>query len=183
MRVLLVSVALVALVGCSSNHGSGELARLRRTAALDPCPVTATLSAKLPNLTLRCLGTGPRVQLRGLVGLPTLVNVWGSWCAPCQREVPALQAVYAAAHGRLRVLGVDTEDDQASALDFAAHVGMRYPSVVDDDGAFIRALGKNATPMTLFLDAAGDVLHTKYGQFHGLADIKLQLRHYLGLQV
>jgi hypothetical protein len=89
--------------------------------------------------------------------------------------------VYAAADGRLRVLGVDTEDDRASALDFATHVGMKYPSVIDDDGSLIRALGRNATPMTLFVDAAGAVVHTKYGQFKNLADIKSQVRRYLGV--
>jgi thiol-disulfide isomerase/thioredoxin len=173
---------LLALVGCTgkSSH-SIEIDRLRRTAHLDSCPTTTATSARLPNLVLSCLGAGPRVRLTGLTGTATLVNVWGSWCAPCQREVPALQSVYAGAHGNLRVLGVDTEDDHASALDFAAHAGMTYPSVIDDEGSFIRALGRNATPMTLFVDTNGAVVHTKYGQFRDLADIKSQLQRYLGI--
>src|SRR5947208_15382273 len=170
---LAAGALLLALVGCSSHPG--EIERLRKAAALDRCPATQSgATARLPNLVFDCLGSGPRVHLAGLTGAPSLVNVWGSWCGPCQREVPALESVYAAAQGRLRVLGVDTEDDHASALDFAAHVRMRYPSVVDDEGSFIRAIGRKATPMTLFVDASGAVVHTKYGQFRNADDIKKQ---------
>ena len=177
---LAAGVLLLALAGCSGH--SSEIDRLRKAAALDRCPATqATGSARLPNLVLNCLGDGPRVHLAGLSGIPTLVNVWGSWCVPCQREVPALESAYDAAKGRLHVLGVDTEDDHASALDFAAHVGMKYPSVVDDNGAFLRGLGHNATPMTLFVDATGAVVHTKLGPFKNLADIKSQVQQYLGV--
>ena len=178
VRVALV-LALIALVGCSSH--SSEIDRLRMRAGLDRCPATqAPGAAKLPRLVLSCLGAGPKVQMSGLVGTPTLINVWGSWCAPCQKEVPALQAVHAAAPGRLRVLGVDTEDDQASALDFAAHVGMTYPSVVDDNGTFLRSFGKNATPMTLFVDAGGVVVHTKLGEFKG-TELKEDVQRFLGV--
>jgi thiol-disulfide isomerase/thioredoxin len=171
---------LMALVGCSAHHS--EISRLRETAALDPCPATtAQTAARLPDLALTCLGDGPRVHLAGLTGTPMIVNVWATWCGPCQREVPALQSVYAAAQGRLRVLGIDTEDDHPSALDFAAHVGMKYPSVVDDNGAFIRSLGRNRTPMTLFVDAKGAVVHTQLGQFKSLASLKAQVRQYLGV--
>jgi thiol-disulfide isomerase/thioredoxin len=177
-----VVLSLLLLVGCSgkSAHNS-DIDRLRRTAHLDTCPTAGATAAHLPHLVLDCLGDGPRVHLAGLTGTATLVNVWGSWCGPCQREVPALQTLYSATHGRLRILGVDTEDDHASALDFAAHVGMTYPSVVDDNGTFIRALGRNATPMTLFVNGEGAVVHTKYGQFHDLADIKNQVQRYLGV--
>jgi cytochrome c biogenesis protein CcmG/thiol:disulfide interchange protein DsbE len=184
LRLAVGVLLALSLIGCTSKH-TGEIDRLRMAADLDPCPTipSSDAGAKLPDLTLGCLGDGPRVRLQGLRGVPTLINVWGSWCAPCQREVPELQSVYAAAHERYRLIGVDTEDDHASALDFAAHVAMKYPSVVDDDGTFIRALGRKATPMTLFVDASGAVVHTKLGEFKNLADIKAQMHRYLGITV
>jgi thiol-disulfide isomerase/thioredoxin len=177
---LAVLAVVLALAACTTRPG--EIERLRRVANLDRCPATQSQgSARLPDLVLNCLGAGPRVHLRGLVGTPTLVNVWGSWCGPCQREVPVLESIYAAARGRLRIVGVDTEDAHASALDFAAHVGMKYPSVVDDEGSFIRTVGRNATPMTLFVDASGHVVHTRYGPFHSAAEITADVRQYLGV--
>jgi thiol-disulfide isomerase/thioredoxin len=130
-------------------------------------------------LTLPCLGGGSDVALTGLTGRPALVNVWASWCGPCQKEVPALQSVYAAAHGRLRVLGVDIEDSDGSALDFAAHAAMHYPSVVDRQGDVLRRLGFNGPPVTVFLDAAGHVVHKQSGPFRDAADLRAQVNRYL----
>src|SRR4051794_33737044 len=179
VRLALV-MALVALVGCTS-HSTSELDKLRLRAGLDRCPATQSQgTAKLPHVVLSCLGAGPRVHFSGLVGTPTLINVWGSWCGPCQREVPALQSVYTSAQGKLRVLGVDTEDEHGSALDFAAHVGMRYPSVIDDDGTFLRSFGKKATPMTLFVNAKGAVVHTKLGPFKS-NELQQDVQRYLGV--
>jgi cytochrome c biogenesis protein CcmG/thiol:disulfide interchange protein DsbE len=175
-----LALALVALVGCTSKNSS-EIDRLRLRAGLDRCPATQRqTTAKLPHVVLSCLGNGPRVNFAGLLGTPTLINVWGSWCLPCQEEVPALQALHVAAADKLRVLGVDTEDEHGSALDFAAHIGMKYPSVVDDNGTFLRSFGKSATPMTLFVDAAGVVVHTKLGPFKD-TELTQDVQRYLGV--
>jgi thiol-disulfide isomerase/thioredoxin len=148
---------------------------------LDDCPpgTYAGGSAQLPSLTLPCLGGGNTVTLTGLTGKPALVNIWGSWCIPCQREVPALQAVYAAVKGEATVLGVDMEDRDNSALDFAKHVGMRYPSVVDRNGDVLRRLGFAGAPSTVFLDASGAVVYKQVGQFKDAADLKAKVRRYL----
>lgn len=185
LRRVVLALLVVAVAAACTKAGadSAEITRLRAVAGLDPCP-PAMLSSPgdLPDTSLDCLGGGPAVAIADLRG-PLLVNVWGSWCLPCQREVPALQQVYAAGHGRVSILGVDFEDSSASALDFAAHARMKYPSVVDDDGTFTRALGRFTTPMTLFVDGAGHIVHTKYGQFHGVAEIRSDVRQWLGVSV
>ena len=184
--VVMVGVAVTA--GCTSSKPSGDdLERLRLAAHLDPCPTTDASAPSadhgLPDLTFDCLGDGPKVPLADLRGSPVLVNVWGSWCGPCQREVPALQRVHTEAKDRVLVLGVDTEDSDASALDFAAHADMTYPSVVDESGTFHRALGRSTVPMTLFVNSEGEVVHTSYGQFHGADDIRTQVARYLGVHL
>jgi thiol-disulfide isomerase/thioredoxin len=136
----------------------------------------------LPSIRLACLGPGPDVHLEALRG-PMLVNVWGSWCLPCQREVPALQAFYAKAKGRVGVLGIDINDSSGSAQDFAGHVGMTYPSVVDDDSV-IRGHGPfvfSGPPMTVFLDASGRVVHVERQPFRKLAQIEQLVSTYLGV--
>ena len=188
VAVIAVCCALaVAGCGSSTSGSSAAIKRLRDKAHLDLCPTTdssaASASHGLPNLTFGCLGNGPKVELSALRGAPTLVNVWGSWCGPCQREVPALQRIHADAGDKLRILGIDTEDSDASALDFAAHAGMTYPSVVDESGTFHRALGRSTVPMTLYVDSDGELVHTSYGQFHGVEDIKSQVQQYLGVSL
>lgn len=113
--------------------------------------------APLPELTLPCLDGAGNVALAGLTGVPTVVNLWASWCGPCRQEIPAFQRLHEAAGGRLRVLGVATEDSDARARSFATDAGVTYPSVADPTGRLRRALGRQALPVTVFVTAAGRI--------------------------
>ena len=158
-----------------------DLAPVRTAAALQPCP--AGLGPELPALVLPCLGGGPDVDVRSAApGRPTLVNVWATWCAPCVDEVPELVELAARAGDRLAVVGVLTEDPAANGLEFARQYGMRYPSVVDEQGDLRRALSPGV-PVTLFLDAQGRVVHTKRGPFAGRADVDALVREHLGVEL
>jgi len=154
---------------------------LRAAVALEPCP--AGLGAELPDLTLPCLGGGPPVDLRSAPpGRPTLVNVWGSWCAPCADEMPDLVAFHDRARERVGLVGVLTTDTLQRGLAFSRDFGVRYPSVVDDDGEVLRAFPPGP-PVTLFLDAGGRVVHTRSGAFADLAEIEELVAEHLGVSL
>jgi len=195
LPVLLVFLALA--VGCSSSSPSSftpdfpkppSYDQLVAKAALDPCPASASTHPhkSLPNLTLPCLGDGPAVHLSGLSGTPTVLNIWGSWCGPCQAETRYLSTVYDAAKGKVRFLGVDTEDDPKSALDFAPHVSppMHYPQVVDKNKQVLIGLNTpSAVPTTVFVDASGRVAHVTHLPYHSAAALRADIRRFLGVTV
>lgn len=158
-----------------------DLVGLRAAAALDACP--AGLGPELPDLVLPCLGGGPAVDLRAAPpGRPTLVNVWGSWCGPCAEEIPDLVAFRALAGERVGLVGVLTTDTQQRGLAFSRDFGMHYPSVVDDDGAVLRAF-RPGPPVTIFLDAQGRVVHTRSGKFTDLAELRALVAEHLGVRL
>jgi len=95
------------------------------------------------------------VRLAALSGVPTVVNLWAAWCAPCRKEAPAFQRLHVVAGDRVQVLGVLTEDTERDALDAAAHLGIHYPSVVDADGRLLDHSGVRALPVTYFVAASG----------------------------
>ncbi|MGN6474540.1 MAG: TlpA family protein disulfide reductase [Mycobacteriales bacterium] len=192
LRLLIVAAAVVALGGCSSSstpvggdqHQENIHARLVSKAHLEPCPSSSASAAPrgLPNVTLACLGNGPAVHLAGLTGKPTVVNVWGSWCIPCQAEAAVLSSVFDADRGRVRFLGVDTADDVNSALDFGTHVSppVRYPSVVDPDKKVLLGLARSpGPPLTAFISAAGAVVHVKVGPYTNAAVLRSDIATYL----
>lgn len=157
------------------------LAPLRTRAALTACPTG--ISTALPKLTLACLGGGPPVSLQGKPsGLPTLVNVYGSWCGPCQKEMPLLATFSKQSAGRVSLLGIDTEDDERLALLFARDVGQTWNAVIDVDGVVMRKYA-SGPPVTLFLDEAGAVVHAKIGAFKDLAELKALTAQYLKVSV
>jgi thiol-disulfide isomerase/thioredoxin len=192
----LLSIALLlAITACSGGGGSHDglppgpsHAELVAQANLDPCPPSAAgghVAHALPDVTLPCLGNGPAVRLAGLRGVPTVVNIWGSWCTPCQAEAKYLATVYDALKPRVRFLGVDTEDSSDSALDFAPHVTppMRYPSVVDDAKKVLVGLDLfSAVPSTVFVDAAGHVVHKEAVAYGSAAQLREDIARYLGVR-
>ena len=153
-----------------------DLAPIRHKAALPPCPTS--LGPAFPALTVPCLGGGPAVALRGAgTGRPTLVNVYGSWCGPCQEEMPVLRAFHDALPA-VDLIGIDTEDEAVHALLFAIDVEQNWPAAVDDDGVFVRAFG-GAVPQTLFLDGTGKVVHVQKGGYPSVARLKADVLRYL----
>lgn len=158
-----------------------RVAELRAAADLEPCP--GGLGPELPDLVLPCLGGGDDVDLRSAApGRPTLVNVWATWCPPCVEEVPDLVAFAEKAGERVALVGVLTQDSPTSGLEFARQFGVRYPSVVDEQGDVFRAF-RPGPPVTLFLDPEGRVVHKRSGKFTDLAEIEALVARHLGVRV
>lgn len=187
-RVLGLVVVLLALAGAvlygtrsapgpTPQRSAVDLGPLRAKAALTACP--GGLSKELPDLVLPCLGGGPDVPLRGApTGVPTLVNVYGSWCTPCQEEMPVLVAFSRRAGSKVALVGVDTVDDPRLALLFAHDVGQTWPAVVDDNKSVLVKYA-SGPPVTLFLDGAGAVVHVKTGPFRSVAALQADVQQYL----
>ncbi len=99
------------------------------------------------------------VDVRGKV---VVVNVWGSWCAPCVAEVGDLQKAWdevQAAGQPVQFVGIDFREDAARGAAFVRTRKVTYPSLSDESGVLILALqGKAPTiPTTLVLDTEGRI--------------------------
>jgi len=123
---------------------------------------------------------GDPLSLSDFGGDVVVLNVWGSWCAPCRAEAPTLREV--ANDNRkagVSFVGLNTRDRDASALAFERRFDISYPSLVDTDGQlqleFKDTLPPLATPSTLVIDREGRVAarvlgETTYSQLSGLVD-------------
>ena len=137
-----------------------ELRQAKQAAGVEDCrPGTgAAIAGGLPDVTLPCLGGGPDVDLASLRG-PMVVNLWGSWCGPCRREMPVLAKFYAEHGEQVPMLGIDYSDVQTgAAMELVADSEVRYPLVADPGGElaghppFSPRMG---LPISVFVDAAG----------------------------
>jgi cytochrome c biogenesis protein CcmG/thiol:disulfide interchange protein DsbE len=183
-----IAVAMAALVvGCSSSGGAaptpGPDPNLVKAADLAPCPASSltAVAGGLPDITLPCLAPGRSVHLAGMTGKPTVINVWGSWCEPCQTEEKYLASAYDALKPKARFLGIDIVDSANSALDFDAHVTppVRFPSVFDENRKAAIALGVTGPPATFFVSAAGKLVGQHLKPYTSAAEITADIRHYL----
>jgi thiol-disulfide isomerase/thioredoxin len=86
-------------------------------------------------------------------GKPLVVNLFGSWCPPCNAEATDL-GTFAEQNPDAQVVGIACEDTQDDAEGFMAKYGLTYPLVVDD-GSQVQEFAITAYPTTIFFDAQG----------------------------
>ncbi len=87
-------------------------------------------------------------------GKPLVVNMFGSWCPPCNAEAPDLGS-FAQQNPDAQVVGIACEDTEKDAAAFMTQYGLTYPLVVDD-GSLVSEFGISAYPTTIFYDAKGN---------------------------
>ena len=105
-----------------------------------------------------------RVALSRLRGRPIVVNFWASWCVPCRKEMPALQAMHERFAGRVTIVGVDTNDARRDALRFAREVGVMYRLAFDPASSASARYGVVGLPSTVFIDASGTLVERRLGE-------------------
>jgi cytochrome c biogenesis protein CcmG/thiol:disulfide interchange protein DsbE len=109
-----------------------------------------------------------------VVGHPTVVNFWASWCPPCKEEAPYLEQVWQEYKGQgVIFLGIDVQDNDDDAKDFIDRYGITYRNGPDQSKIALD-FGMLAVPETFFLDRDGQIV----GKFAGSINSE-QLRTFL----
>ena len=110
----------------------------------------------LPMLTGDTAGPGMVDLKTAGVGRPMLVNLFASWCAPCQVEHPKLMALRAQG---VAIVGVAYKDDPIATRAFLDRLGDPYAMVlVDAEGRAGLDLGVSGVPETFAVDAMGRIV-------------------------
>lgn len=109
---------------------------------------------------------GSEVAFTQYLGKPVVLNFWATWCPPCVKEMPDLEALHKR-HGQVRFVGL--------AIDSAANVErfnkekvhVSYPLLIAGHKGIelMRNLGnkQGGLPFTVVFDAEGSVAHTVLG--------------------
>ncbi|MDU1065025.1 MAG: TlpA disulfide reductase family protein [Cutibacterium avidum] len=102
---------------------------------------------------------GKEISTADAKGKVIVLNVWGSWCAPCRHEAPALVKAAGRTKDVAVFYGINTRDlDPGPAQAFSRAFDITYPSFYDPDGAMLlkfSELPPKAIPSTLVIDRKG----------------------------
>jgi thiol-disulfide isomerase/thioredoxin len=112
------------------------------------------------------------VRLEAYRGKVVLLNFWATWCEPCIEEIPRFAEWQRKYAGRLQVLGVSMDDEEAPVRTAYRKYGLNYPVVMGDEKlgeAYGRVLG---LPMTFLIDPDGKIRY----QHEGAADLEVMER-------
>jgi cytochrome c biogenesis protein CcmG, thiol:disulfide interchange protein DsbE len=175
---LLVATGLAA---CGSQARNAAPSRtVERVSFQGSPPPLAALHAQANQL----LSGGPsafKARLRALRGYPVVVNLWASWCEPCQSEFPVYQQVAVSYGRRVAFLGVDTQDSNGNAASFLRRFPVTYPSYTDPHGRIPGSVGADPQymPQTLYFNRNGSMIYDKAGPYVTVADLKKDIAFYL----
>jgi thiol-disulfide isomerase/thioredoxin len=115
--------------------------------------------------------SGGTVTAATLSGQVVVLHLWATWCAPCRKELPKLDALNAElskANGR--VLAVSIDIDPRNVERFMAQQRLKLPVVVDGPDGLARELDVPAIPYTVVLNRNGEVVSQIAGSGDAMLD-------------
>lgn len=124
---------------------------------------SAMIDRPAPGLALPPLLEGvPGLDGEALKGKVALVNIFASWCPPCQIEHPVLVGV--ARQGQVAIYGINYKDKPEDARAWLGRLGNPYARIgVDATGRAAIEWGSYGVPETFVVDAEGKIRYRHVG--------------------
>ena len=134
--------------------------------------LTLHAQAGLPKLTLRNIeGKSVRLDTLSNQGKPMIVSFFATWCKPCNRELQAINEVYADWQEETGVKLIAVSIDQAQNINKVKPLvdehGWPYEVLLDPNGDLKRALGVQLIPYVMVLDGPGTIVFKHNGYTDG----------------
>ena len=119
---------------------------------------------------------GKPLSLAKLRGNVVYVDFWASWCAPCKRSFPWMNALYDHHRGNgLVIVGVNVDKRRSDADRFLREVPATFPIVFDGAGTTPAAFDVKGMPSSYLIDRNGVVIAVEEG-FHDERAVPLENR-------
>ena len=97
-------------------------------------------------------------------GTPLVVNFWASWCPSCVAELSAaIRPAQERFGAEVGFIGVNLQDDRASAVELIEETGVQFDLVEDPDGTLYTRFDAIGMPFTAFIAADGSIVDTHNG--------------------
>lgn len=114
----------------------------------------ARVNAPAPLFLLDTLD-GRTLTHADIAGRPTYINVFATWCPPCQSEIPRLVRA-ASSHRDVRFIFVDEQESPSAVERFVRRYAIPG-DVAIDQGQFAATYGAMPIPESILIDSRGIV--------------------------
>jgi cytochrome c biogenesis protein CcmG, thiol:disulfide interchange protein DsbE len=113
------------------------------------------------------------MKLSDLQGKVVLINIWASWCKPCEQEAPELQEAWELyKDSDVVFIGVDYVDTPGPANEYLQKFKISYPNAPDLKSNISSILNRSmGVPETYLIDRAGILQQVKVGPFTSIDEI------------
>ncbi len=122
-----------------------------------PASASADVGQFAPALVVDEIG-GSKFDLAALRGKVVVINFWATWCPPCRKEMPALDAFYRQYHAKgVEMIGLSTDRPHDREDVESAAKSLNYPVAMLEDAKDNGFGDPTAIPETFVVDATGVV--------------------------
>lgn len=122
------------------------------------------IGQKAPDFILTDMN-GEQHRLSDYEGQGVFLNFWGTYCKPCEREMPYMDNQYKQFKDKgVQVLAVNVSESELSVNKFIDRLNLSFPVVIDKNGQVQTAYGIGALPATFMIDKEGNVVKYHTGQ-------------------
>lgn len=108
---------------------------------------------------------GQVVRLSQLRGKIVLLNIWATWCPPCRKEMPTMEALYHKMQSADFVLLAASQDvdGKSTVAPYLQEGGFTFPVLLDVNGEVGKKYGVTGYPETYIIDRQGNIVHHHIG--------------------
>ncbi|MGM0828193.1 MAG: thiol-disulfide oxidoreductase ResA [Bacillota bacterium] len=101
---------------------------------------------------------GNKHRLSDYEGQGVFLNFWGTWCKPCEREMPYMNNQYVKYKDQgVQILAVNVGESDFLINRFVSKHGLEFPIVVDEEEEVQNAYGIDPLPTTFLINPQGEI--------------------------
>ncbi|HDX9588636.1 TPA: thiol-disulfide oxidoreductase ResA [Bacillus pseudomycoides] len=118
---------------------------------------------------------GKKITLKELKGKGVFLNFWGTWCKPCEKEMPYMNELYPKYKEKgVEILALDADETELAVKNFVSGYGLKFPVAIDKGQEILNTYGVGPLPTTFLIDKDGKVIEKITG-----TQSKEQMEEYL----
>ena len=134
--------------------------------------IVTTASAQLPKVMLKSIdGKSVSTDTLSNNGKPFIIDFFATWCKPCNRELKAINEVYADWQDetgvRVVAVSIDEAQNAQKVKPMVDAAGWEYQVLLDPNSDFRRAMGVNMIPHVFVIDGNGKIAESRSGYTEG----------------
>ena len=154
-----LALSLVTISGFDASLSTNMSFRLTKQKAMtimskaEAAEISEGVAA--PDFTFTDLATGKVMNLSDLRDKPVYLNFWATWCPPCVRELPHIQAKYEQYKDKIHFLAISLDGEQAAPAAFIPSKGYTFPVGYGNEREISRAYNVEAIPLSYIIDTNG----------------------------
>lgn len=103
---------------------------------------------------------------------PAVLVFWTTWCTFCRKEMPEIEEFHLRNQKKIKVIGINVEEDREKVERFINSIGISFPVVLDSDGKVKDLYGIKGIPVIFYIDEEKNILY--YG--HSLEEMQEEIK-------